>query len=120
MAYYLQLITYYLLLPFIYLISILPFPLLYLFSDIVFVLVYYVLGYRKKVVLNNLRNSFPEKTDAEINKLCLQFYRYLCDLFLETFKTLTISRLEMFKRCSISQPALQLFNKLNEEKKAAL
>ena len=112
--------VYYLALPFIYLISILPFPLLYLFSDFVFVIVYYVLGYRKKVVKDNLRNSFPKKTEEEINKLCRKFYRYLCDLFLETFKTLSISKEEMFKRCSISQPAMELFNKLNAEKKSCI
>ena len=111
---------YYFALPFIYLISILPFPLLYLFSDFVFVIVYYVLGYRKKVVKDNLSNAFPQKTEEEINKLCRKFYRYLCDLFLETFKTLTISKEEMFRRCSISQPALALFNKLNEEKRSCV
>ena len=46
-------------------ISLLPFPLLYGISNGLYVLFYYVSGYRKKVVLNNLRNSFPDKTEEE-------------------------------------------------------
>ena len=61
-----QAIGFYLALPFIYLISLLPFPVLYLFSDLVFVLLYYVIGYRKKVVTQNLCNAFPERSEKEI------------------------------------------------------
>ncbi|MEO8588818.1 MAG: lysophospholipid acyltransferase family protein [Flavobacteriales bacterium] len=82
---------YYLSLPFIYGIALLPFPLLYLFSDFLFFVVYRVFGYRKKVVLSNLRNSFPEKSDAEIKKIAHAFYQWFCDLVVETLKTLTIS-----------------------------
>ena len=53
---------YYLALPFLYGISLLPFPLLYLLSDLVFVLLFHVVRYRRKVVRTNLRNSFPEKS----------------------------------------------------------
>ena len=78
-------------LPFIYGISLLPFPLLYLLSDVLYFLIYKVIGYRKQVVLTNLRNSFPEKTEAEIQAIAGKFYRWFCDLTLETLKTLTIS-----------------------------
>jgi len=84
-------ITYYLTLPFLYLISYLPFNILYLLSDLFYVLIYRVFGYRKKVVTENLENSFPEKSIAEIEKIRSDFYRYLCDLSLETIKTLSIS-----------------------------
>src|ERR1051325_7643747 len=93
-----QAIGFYLAFPFLYLIAILPFPLLYLFSEFVFVLVYYVIGYRKNVVTQNLKNSFPEKSGEEIAALRKKFYRYLCDLFLETFKTLTIGK-DFFRFC---------------------
>ncbi len=105
-------ILYYFTLPFIYLLSILPFPILYLLSDIVYYLLYHVLGYRKEVVLKNLRNSFPEKTEKEILSLSRQFYGYFCDLFLETFKTLRISRKTMLKHCWLDENSLTLFNKL--------
>lgn len=77
-------------LPFIYLVSIAPFWLLYRISDGLFFILYYGIGYRKSVVYNNLKNSFPEKSDKEIRKIRLDFYKYFCDLILETFKTLTI------------------------------
>ncbi len=108
----------YLVLPLIYLLSILPFSVLYGVSYVVYLLLFYVIGYRKQVVLENLRNSFPAKSDAEIKSICKQYYRYLCDLFLETFKTLTISRKEMLKHCSIDARALELFNQLAAENKS--
>ena len=108
-------ILYYLTLPFIYLLSVLPFPLLYGLSNIVYYLLYYVLGYRKKVVLQNLRNSFPEKSEKEIQIISHRFYRYFCDLFLETFKTLSISRKTMLKHCRLEESAQQLFDQLAAE-----
>src|SRR5690606_28392729 len=60
---YLSAIVYYIALPFIYLLSLLPFPLLYLLSDFLFVVLYHIVGYRKEVVLTNLRNSFPGKSE---------------------------------------------------------
>ena len=77
--------------PFIYSISLLPFPLLYLLSDLLYFLIYKVIGYRKQVVLTNLRNSFPEKSEAEIQVIAKKFYHWFCDLTLETLKTLTVS-----------------------------
>jgi KDO2-lipid IV(A) lauroyltransferase len=115
-----QAIGYYLALPFIYLISILPFPLLYLFSDVVFVLLYYVIGYRKKVVSENLRKSFPEKSEKEISEMQKRFYRYFTDLILETFKTLTISRTAMLQHCRMDEQSVQLMKKLADEKKSCI
>jgi KDO2-lipid IV(A) lauroyltransferase len=89
---------YFVALPFIYGISLLPFPLLYLLSDGIYFLIFRVLGYRKEVVMNNLRNSFPEKDEAELKAIASKFYRWFCDLTLETLKTLTISPEEVRKR----------------------
>lgn len=91
-------IGFYLTLPFIYLIAWLPFPVLYALADVVYVLLYYIIGYRKKVVYTNLRNAFPEKTEAEIEQIAKSFYRNLSDMLLETFKMLTISGEELKKR----------------------
>lgn len=84
-------VAYYLALPFLYLISYLPFRLLYLLSDFMYFLVYRVFGYRKSVVTTNLERSFPDKSQDEIRAIRGDFYRYFCDLSLETLKTLTIS-----------------------------
>lgn len=115
-----SLFLYYLALPWIYLVSLLPFPLLYLLSDAVYLLLYYVVGYRKKVVMQNLRNAFPGKSETEIRQTGKAFYRYLCDLFLETFKTLTISRQSMVKHCSFHPDTVALFSALAAEGKSAI
>jgi KDO2-lipid IV(A) lauroyltransferase len=112
--------VYYLTLPFLYLISALPFRVLYAFSWFVYIILYYVAGYRKTIIRNNLRNSFPKKSDAEINALMKKFYRYFCDLFIETFKTLTISQKKMIARCQLSPQSFQLFEKYANENKSLI
>lgn len=114
------LFLYYLALPFVYLVSLLPFPVLYLLSDGIYFLLYYVSGYRKNVVAENLRNAFPDKSEKEIKKIRREFYRYLCDLFLETFKTLTISKRKMVKHCSFHPDTVALFERLAADKKSAI
>ena len=89
---------YYMALPFVYGISLLPFPLLYLVSDLLYLVIHHILGYRKQVVLTNLRNSFPEKSEAEIRAIAARFYQWFCDLTLETLKTLTVSPEAVRKR----------------------
>ena len=98
-------VGYYLALPFIYGISLLPFPLLYLLSDGIYFIIYRVLGYRKQVVFTNLRNSFPGKSEEEIKTIAKRFYRWFCDLTLETLKTLTAvsyTHLDVYKRQTAS------------------
>ncbi len=89
---------YYLSLPFIYAISILPFWWLYRLSDFLFLILFHVFGYRKKVVFENLTKSFPEKSEQELRTIQRKFYRYFCDLVLETLKSITISRSSLAKR----------------------
>ena len=82
---------YYLALPVIYGIAWLPFPVMYLVSDGLYWLIFRIIGYRREVVMTNLRNSFPEKSEAELRAIADRFFRWFCDLTLETLKTLTIS-----------------------------
>lgn len=89
---------YYIALPFIYGISLLPFPLLYVLSDLLNLVVFRWIGYRKHVVLTNLRNSFPEKREEEIQAIAAKFFVWFCDLTLETLKTLTVSPEAVRKR----------------------
>ncbi|WP_073170395.1 lysophospholipid acyltransferase family protein [Tangfeifania diversioriginum] len=63
-----------------------PFKIIYFLSDILFVMVYYIAGYRKNVVQENLRKTFPEKQQKEINQIAKKYYRHLCDLIVETIK----------------------------------
>jgi KDO2-lipid IV(A) lauroyltransferase len=83
--------TYYLLYGLVYALSLLPFWLLYLISDALFLLVYHIVRYRRKIVRKNLSASFPEKSLTEIKKIERQFYHWFCDYIFETFKLLSMS-----------------------------
>lgn len=93
-----QFIIYILVYPFIWVISKLPFPLLYLFSDFVCFLVYTIFGYRKKVVRENIALTLPHLSEKERLNIEKKFYHYMCDMFLEMVKTMSISQKEMEKR----------------------
>ena len=58
-------------------ISLLPYPLLYGLSDFFFVVLYYLIPYRKKVVMSNLAKAFPEKSEAELKIICRKFYLHV-------------------------------------------
>ena len=75
----------------IWLLSLLPFCVLYILSDILFLLVFYIAKYRRKVVYGNMRNSFPDKSEKEIRKIERGFYRHFCDYMVETIKLMHIS-----------------------------
>ena len=84
-------------LPF-YAFSVLPFPVLYVVSDIFFFLVFYVFKYRRSVVQENIKNSFPEKKEEERRVIEKKFYKHLCDVVVETLKHLTLSKKSLRKR----------------------
>jgi Kdo2-lipid IVA lauroyltransferase/acyltransferase len=69
-------------------------------------MIYHVFGYRKKVIINNLSKSFPDKSEKEIKKMCSDFYVYLCDLILETLKTITWTEKEARSRVKMNKPEL--------------
>ena len=75
-----------------------PFWLIYFLSDIFYLVVYYIIGYRKKIVLDNLRNSFPEKSEKELKKISKKYFRHFCDLTLEAIKTHGMSESDANKR----------------------
>jgi Kdo2-lipid IVA lauroyltransferase/acyltransferase len=75
-----------------YLLSLLPLRVLYILSDIIYFIIYYIAGYRKKVVMTNLEIAFPEKTAAERLAIAKQFYRNFVDTFIETIKLLSAGK----------------------------
>ncbi len=97
-------IIYYILLPLIYFISLLPLQVLYLVSDLLFPLTYHLVGYRKKVVTENLRRSFPEKSRAELRTIARKFYRHFNDIMLETLKMISISPEKLNRRIRYTNP----------------
>ncbi len=101
-----QFVAYILVYPLLYLISILPFRVLFFVSDILYVFIYRIFGYRTKVVKDNLNLVYPDKSKAEIKRITKVFYHHLCDMILESIKSLTISEGEMKKRFRFSNVEL--------------
>lgn len=89
---------YYVVTIFWYLLSLLPLRIHYVLSDFIYFILYKVIGYRIKVVRENLEVSFPEKTMHELRQIERRFYHRLCDYFVETVKMKTMSRKEIRRR----------------------
>lgn len=83
---------YYVVYGFLWLISLLPLRVLYLFGDALYGLVFYVIKYRKTVVLNNLQIAFPEKSEEERVKIARKFYRNFIDTFIESIKLISMGK----------------------------
>ncbi len=84
----------------------LPFGLLYLLSSFLYIMVYHVVGYRKKVVIENLKNAFPEKTENDIRHIRKKFYRHFSDLTLEVIKMRTMNETDFKKRVVVKNAGL--------------
>lgn len=92
----------------IHALSRLPLRVLYIFADLIFFVNYYVIGYRKQVVLDNIKNSFPEKTLEEIQAIRKRFFRNFSDYIVETLKTFSVSETELRVRVQhINQDVFQ-------------
>jgi Kdo2-lipid IVA lauroyltransferase/acyltransferase len=98
---------YYILFGFFYMISLLPMRILYILSDGIYLVVYYVIGYRKKIAMKNLEITFPEKSDAERVKIAKAFYHNLVDSFIETIKLVSASRSFLEKRITANWEVLE-------------
>lgn len=113
-----QLLAYILIYPFFWLVSILPFRILYAFSDLIYLFIYRIFGYRKKVVQDNLKLVFPEKSSKEISTITKKFYHHLCDMIVEAMKSMTISEAEMKKRYTFTN--IELLKKLEDQNRSVI
>ena len=113
-----QLLVYILVYPLLWFLSILPFRLLYVVSDGIYILLYRIIGYRKKVVTENLKLTFPDKAEKEIAAIRKKFYHHLCDMILEAVKSITISESEMKKRYVFTN--VEEIHKLEKENKSVI
>lgn len=85
-------------------ISHLPYPLLYTLSDGLYFIMFTVIGYRRTVVLQNIANSFPDKSKQEQLQIASDFYRHFCDLIVESLKVFSISKKEVDQRVKVINP----------------
>lgn len=83
-----------------------PYPILYFHSNLLFFLLYYIFKYRRKVVYENIRLSFPDKSEIEINKIVRNFYLHLSDITLESVKSMSMSEKSLNKRYVIKNAEL--------------
>lgn len=78
--------------------SLFPISVLYILADGAYLLLYFIFGYRRKVVRENLLNALPDKSLSEIVLIEKRFYRYLASLIFEVIKMNSISKEEIEKR----------------------
>jgi KDO2-lipid IV(A) lauroyltransferase len=86
-----------------------PTPLIYLFSDFLSFILYHVIKYRRKVVFENLQNSFPDKSVQELNKISRQFYSNLTDTILETLLIPSLTKKQFTQKVIQKNPELPLY-----------
>ena len=99
-------------------ISVMPYFLLYRLSDFMYILMYYVFGYRKKVIVDNIYKSFPEKTEREKKHIVKKFYKHFCDLIVESLKNFTISEKQIKKRVQFEN--VELLDNLYDKGKSII
>ena len=104
--------------PFLWIISKLPFRLFYWFSDCIYILVYYIIGYRKKIVRNNILIALPHISEEKRLVIEKKFYRHMCDMFLEMIKTMSISSEEMKERFKITN--IELLKEYEQKNKSII
>jgi KDO2-lipid IV(A) lauroyltransferase len=111
-------ITYILFRFFVALFYIFPFWVIYGISDFFAVLLYFLVGYRKKVIIKNLKNAFPTKSEKELKKLLFPIYRNISDLMVETIKGFSMSPKQVMKH--IKTTNVELMHDLYNRKKGII
>lgn len=91
---------------------------MYLKSDALAFVLYRVVGYRRAVVWDNLRRSFPEKSETELAEIVRKSYRNLTDVMLETMKSYTLPIREIDRRCPVLNA--ELVNKYLDQSRSII
>jgi len=97
---------YYLFLYFLLLFRNTSFWFLYRVSDMLYLFLIHVFKYRKHVILANLRESFPEKSEEEIRQISRAFYKHLCDISVEGVKAFSLRKNDILKRYTLLNPEI--------------
>lgn len=93
-----------------------PHFILYGIADITYIFLFYIIGYRKKIVYQNLKNSFPEKTDQEIKSIRKKFFHHLSDIFIENIALLKMKPERIRKMVEFKNQ--EIFNNLYQQGKS--
>jgi KDO2-lipid IV(A) lauroyltransferase len=91
---------------FCYPLALLPMCLLYVLAGPLYLVLNYMIRYRRKVIDENLKNSFPEKSASELRRLRNRYYWHLSQIVVEMIKMLVMSRRNLKRRYHCSNPEL--------------
>lgn len=92
--------------------------LLHGISRVLYFLLYFIIPYRKKLVFQNLKNSFPDKSEEEIKSISKKFYLHFADLIVESVKNLSISEKNLVKRMKVKNP--EVIQELYDQNRSVL
>ena len=104
---------YHLVLALLWVLALFPLPFLYLLADLIYLIAYRIVGYRKKVVFENLRNAYPEKSEEELKGIANSFYHTFCDYLVETVKLIHSN--ERYTRQMVTFTNTELIDQLYNE-----
>lgn len=97
----------------LYALALLPMRVLYVLSDFLYLIVYHVARYRRKLVRENLAACFPDKNETDRRDIEKKFYRNFTDYIVETVKLLHISDAEIKRRMQFEN--IELIDRLTAE-----
>ncbi len=113
-----KLLIYIIVYPLLWLISLLPFRILFLISDLLSFILFRIIGYRKKVISNNLKLALPNKTEKERYAIQKKFYRHFTDVFIEVIKSITLSKKAIQKRFEFEN--IEVIQELGKKNKSVI
>ena len=100
------------------LVSFLPLKILYLFASAITFIIYRIIGYRKKIILENLKNSFPEWTDEKLQEALKSFYTYFATMVVESVKMFSMKLETLEKHIKFKNP--EILNEYYKQGKSVL
>jgi KDO2-lipid IV(A) lauroyltransferase len=98
--------------------SMLPLFILYRFSDLFYFLLITIFPYRKTVIDENIRRSFPQMSEVEQRAIRKKFYRHFADILIEGIANLSMSQSELSKRFKVINP--EVMQELYDKKKSVI
>ena len=101
-----------------YPLSLLPLWLLYGIAYLFYLVIHYVVRYRRNIITQNLEKSFPEKSKREIASLRRKYYLHLSQIAAEMLKMLTLSRHQVMRRYRCENP--EIVNQFFEQGKSVI
>lgn len=98
--------------------SMLPLFILYRFSDLFYLLLISIFPYRKTVINENIRRSFPQMGELEQSAIRKKFYRHFADILIEGIANLSMSQSVLSKRFKVINP--EVMQEMYDKRKSVI